>query len=252
VYATRPAGRWIRIILSRFAGLRICANCADAPGQLRGVPPSGCCPNFRRARPPLIRATPPDPPNDRAAFIPLTQGHYAMIDADDLKRVGRYKWCLSRSGHRLYAYRKHRRKSLYRHQFILNPPRGKVVDHIDGNGLNNRRRNLRFCTPQQNAWNQKCRRKKPDASSQYIGVHQPRKQPGKWYIQIKCGDDRVRLGPFETELQAARARDRKALELHGEFARLNFPQESHTGDGRPLLAKDAGCDRRERSPAENS
>jgi len=136
-YASRPCGRWFRLILSRFSGLLICANSADAPGKLRGVPPSGVCRNFHRRRPPLVRTKPPEPPDGTICYVPLTQGYYAMVDPEDFERVSRYKWCLSRTGNQFYAYRKHRRKSLRMHQFLMDPPKGMVVDHIDGNGLNN-------------------------------------------------------------------------------------------------------------------
>jgi hypothetical protein len=238
-YATRPCGRWFRLILSEFSGLLICANSADAPGELRGLSPSGVCPNFRAKRPLTVQAAPPpSPPADGAFFyIPLTQGQHAMVDAQDYERVSRYRWCLSRTGNQLYAYRKHHGKTLRMHQFIMNPPKGMVVDHIDGNGLNNRRDNLRICTPQQNAWNHK-RRKEPDASSQYIGVHRYKDRPDKWYVKIQRAGAGTYLGPFDSESEAARARDRKAIELFGQYARLNFPREDYVGsqtteEGRP-------------------
>ena len=140
VYATRPCGRWFRLVLAQFSGLLICANSAEAPGELRGLSPSNACPNFRAKRPPTVQAgPPPSPPADGSFFyIPLTQGEHAMVDAEDCERVRRYKWCLSRVGNQLYAYRKHHGKTLRMHQFIMNPPKGLVVDHIDGNGLNTR------------------------------------------------------------------------------------------------------------------
>jgi len=159
----------------------------------------------------------------------LTQGYHAVVDAEDYERVSRYKWCLSRSGNQLYAQRRCRGKTIRMHQFIMRPPKGKVVDHIDGNGLNNRRCNLRICTPQQNSWNHK-RRKQPGASSRFIGVYPYKKRPGKWYVKIKCGDERVNLGPFDSEIEAALARDRKARELFGEYASLNLPPgRGHAG-----------------------
>lgn len=224
VYAARASGRWLRVVMSRWPGLLICANSAEAPGTLQGVAPGGVCPNFRPKRPPVVRAAPPEPPDDGVRYIPLTQGYHAVVDAEDYERVSRYKWCLSRSGNQLYAQRRCRGKTIRMHQFIMRPPKGKVVDHIDGNGLNNRRGNLRICTPQQNTWNQK-RRKQQGASSRFIGVHRHKDRPGKWYVKIKCGDERVNLGPFDSEIEAARARDRKARELFGEYASLNLPPE---------------------------
>ena len=140
-YAARASGRWLRVLMSRWPGLLICANSADAPGTLQGVAPSGVCPNFRPKRLPAVRAAPPEPPDDGVRYIPLTQGYHAIVDAADYERLSRYKWCLSRSGNRLYAQRRCRGKTIRMHQFIMRPPKGKVVDHIDGNGLNKLLRN---------------------------------------------------------------------------------------------------------------
>jgi hypothetical protein len=225
IYATRPCGKWFQLAFWQFAGLLICANSAEAPGELRGVPGSSTCANFRAKRPVAVRMAPPPPPEDKAFYyIPLTQGQNAIVDAEDYERVRRHKWCLSRTGKQLYAQRRYRGKTIRMHQFIMNPPKGMVVDHIDGNGLNNRRCNLRICTPQQNIWNQK-RRKEPGASSQYIGVHRDKDRSDKWYVKIQCAGAGIYLGPFDSEIEAARARDRKALELFGEYARLNLPEE---------------------------
>jgi len=225
VYATRPCGKWFQLALWQFAGLLICANSAEAPGELRGVPRSGTCPNFRAKRPPAVHAAPPPPPEDKAFYyIPLTQGQNAIVDAEDYDRVRRHKWCLSRTGHQLYAQRRYRGKTLRMHQFIMNPPKGMVVDHIDGNGLNNRRSNLRICTQRQNTWNHKYT--KPEhASSQYVGVYRYKNRPEEWYARVQCNGDITDLGPFDSEIEAVRARDRTAIELFGEYARLNLPDE---------------------------
>lgn len=99
---------------------------------------------------------------------------------------------------------------------------GKIVDHINGDGLDNRLCNLRLCTKQQNAMS---RKKKSTASlSKYIGVSfDSRKQHinKRWHASIKSGDT-VRAKYFLTEIEAAKTRDEWAKELHGEFAALNF------------------------------
>jgi hypothetical protein len=225
-YATVPCGKWLRLILTPFAGLLLCANSAEAPGRLRGVPGCSTCPNFRAKRPLTVQTAPPPPqPPDGAFFyIPLTQGEYAMVDAEDYERVNRHKWCLSRSGNRVYAQRRCHGTTIRMHQFIMNPPQGKVVDHIDGNGLNNRRGNLRICNRQQNACNSR-RRKAPNASSPYIGVYRYKNRPDKWYVKVQCVGDVTNLGPFDSALEAARARDYQAVACFGEFAHLNLPEE---------------------------
>ena len=220
-YAVRPVGKWYRIILSRWPGLLTCLNHPDAPGQMVGVSCAGTCPNFRPRREPAVRSTPLDPPDDSVRYIPLTQGKYAIVDAEDYERVSRYKWCLSRTGNQLYAYRKHRGKTIRMHQFIMKPPKGMVVDHIDGNGLNNRRSNLRICTRPENNLN---RRRNPNTATGFKGVWRDKKT-GKYWAHTQLKGKRIRLGAFDTAVEAAHAYDRKAIELFGEFARLNFPED---------------------------
>jgi len=245
VYATRPCGKWLRLVLSHFAGLLLCANSAEAPGEVRGVPGSSSCPNFRAKRPPAVHTAPPPPPEDKAFFyIPLTQGQHAIVDAEDYERVRRHKWCLSRVGNRLYAQRRTHGKTQRMHQFIMNPPPGMVVDHIDGNGLNNRRCNLRVCTQRQNTWNHRYK-KSEHASSQYIGVYPYKPRPDKWYAKVQCGGEVTTLGLFDSEIEAARARDRKALELFGEFAQLNLPEEWPPERRAAVLAEASSRDAKE-------
>lgn len=223
VYARRPAGRWLRLILSRWMGLLFCTNHPDFPGDVIGVPPCSRCRNFR-FRPPLERSEVPDQTGLLVCTIPLTQKKVALVAAVDYERVNQYRWCAGRVGNQWYAYRKHFGKTLRMHQFIMNPPKGMVVDHANGNGLDNRRENLRLCTKLENAWNKR-RRKEEGAKSQYIGVYPCRRPPGKWCIKVMCNGEVTNLSPFDTPEEAARVRDRKALELHGEYAWLNFPEE---------------------------
>ena len=98
--------------------------------------------------------------------------------------------------------------------------KGMVVDHIDGNGLNNRRSSLRICTHRQNMWNSRPRGK----GSKYKGVCWDKSRK-RWIVVVRRGDLHIHLGRFDDEVEAARAYDRKAFELFGEFAYLNFPDE---------------------------
>lgn len=107
------------------------------------------------------------------------------------------------------------------HQFIMNPPKGMVVDYIDGNGLNNRRSNLRICTRPQNSLN--CARHSRNTTG-FKGVYQ-NKTTGKCSAQIQLNRKPAHLGTFNTAVEVARAYDRKARELFGPFARLNFPED---------------------------
>ena len=225
VYAGQPS--WFRVFRDTMAGWpsRLeCVNHPDAPGVLTEVSPDGSCRHFRARREKAVRTAPPAPPNDEIRYIALTQGKYAIVDAADYEWLNQWKWCAARTGNLWYAYRKHHGKTIRMHQLIMKPPKGKVVDHINGNGLDNRRANLRVCTRRENAWNHgRC--KKEDASSQFIGVHRRKEHPEKCYVRVTCDGEATNLGPFDDEVEAAQARDCKARELHGEFAYLNFPED---------------------------
>lgn len=105
------------------------------------------------------------------------------------------------------------------HVLLVKPPRGMLVDHWDGNGLNNCRKNLRVCTKQQNNMNTK---KRSNRSSKYKGVHF---RAGRWLAQIQVAGKKKHLGTFEEEADAALAYNFAATELFGPFARLNTAQE---------------------------
>ncbi len=108
------------------------------------------------------------------------------------------------------------------HQFLMGYRDGYTVDHINGDGLDCRRSNMRWATKSQQQANQGLSRAN---TSGYRGVSWvPRKS--KWLSRIKTNRVQVHLGYFMTPGDAARAYDRKALELFGEFARLNFPEEN--------------------------
>ena len=220
VYAVRLLDRLFRIALYGWPGLLACANHPDNPGRMMGVSYVATCRNFHRRWEPPLRIEPPEPPGDDVRYIALTQGKYAIVDAADYEWLNQHRWHASTTGTQVYAYCTHRGRNISMHQFIMRPPKGMVVDHIDGNGLNNRRCNLRICTVEQNVRNFKGRRKKPGATSRFIGVY---RYKGKWYARVQCADKRASLGPFNSEAEAAIARDLKAIELHGPYACLNFP-----------------------------
>jgi hypothetical protein len=103
------------------------------------------------------------------------------------------------------------------HRLIMNPPEGVFVDHINGDGLDNRRENLRLVTRQQNMANS---RKRHVGQSKYKGVSRARNSP-KWRACIVVNKKQIHLGTFDDELDAARAYDLKAVELYGEHAFTN-------------------------------
>jgi hypothetical protein len=158
--------------------------------------------------------------------IPLTQGKFARVDPQDYAELSRHKWCAAKQGNSFYAVRSDGDRQLRMHRVIMNAPAGMVVDHIDHDGLNNVKRNLRTCTRSQNARNQQPQKGR---SSPYIGVCWCKRER-KWYSRIHDQGRQRSLGLFENERDAARARDAAAIALHGEYAFLNLPPK------RPLLA----------------
>ncbi len=152
--------------------------------------------------------------------IELTFGKWAIIDAADYYRVKDFKWCAVQKGPTFYAKTLRTNGShLSLHRLITNAPKHLVVDHINHNGLDNRRSNLRLCTPAQNQQN-----KRPQAggTSRHKGVHWDKKRK-KYIAQIGHKSKRYTIGRFDNEDDAGRAYDKKAKELFGEYACLNFP-----------------------------
>ena len=151
------------------------------------------------------------------ATIPLTQGKFALIDDEDFERVNQVKWRYCKGAAQSQTARPER-KVLLMHRFVMHAPDGIEVDHVNGNALDNRKSNLRIATHRQNMANQKTR---TNNRSGYKGVSFHRKNK-KWVSQISTGSEHFYLGVFDTPLEAAIAYDKRASELFGKFARLNF------------------------------
>ena len=152
--------------------------------------------------------------------IPLTQGKVALVDDADYESLAQHKWFAQRILHHWYAVRRGGRT--YMHREILKPGPGEQCDHVDGNGLNNLRSNLRRCTPSQNQQN---RRKQVGTKNSLKGTRfHPRGRAKPWSASIWCWDGHHSLGYYATEEEAARAYDAAAREKFGEFALCNFPE----------------------------
>lgn len=170
----------------------------------------------------------------KSAIMNLGNGHNAIVDLEDLPRLSLLRW-FTEKGHGTYYARRSGgrkgspRKKTYMHQCVMGePPAGKEIDHINGNGLDNRKENLRFCSRRQNL--QAARKSKKNASSRYKGVIWE-KGAKKWRARISRLDGTLKhLGYFDSELDAARAYDKAALEMFGNFATPNFPKPAETQD----------------------
>lgn len=158
--------------------------------------------------------------------VDLSQGLVAIVDDDDRELVSGYSWTPRQGANTCYAYTNiphpsggGRQTKLYMHRLILGLAHGdpRQGDHIDGNGLNNRRSNLRFATRSQNQLN----RVGVDRTSTYKGVS---KNHSGWRARIYLDRTEHYLGTFPTEQEAVAAYDSAASRIHGEFARPNFPQ----------------------------
>ena len=158
----------------------------------------------------------------------IGKGKKSIIDAEDKEIVDKYNWRYSQHTKRsdigyvvTTARLPNGRYSTFSlHRYLLGNPKGKHVDHINGDRLDNRRINLRLSTRSQNAFNVK---KNPvNASSRYKGVSWS-KIKNKWHARIRKDYKMNHLGYFEDEHLAALAYDKAALKMAGEFALTNFP-----------------------------
>ena len=162
--------------------------------------------------------------------IKLTQGYVALVDVDDFEFLNQFKWHVrDGNGHNKYAIKNisvnNERIACRMHRVIMEAPKGVEVDHIDHNGLNNQKSNLRLCSTSQNAMNRKAR-----GSSKYLGVYIVKiKGKNKTYeyfkAQINTNGKYKSLGYFKSEEIAAKTYDEAAKNYHGEFANLNFKQD---------------------------
>lgn len=154
--------------------------------------------------------------------LPLSRGLVALVDDKDFARataVG--SWYADPSGCTFYARRnvwvdRDRCVTVKLHRFLTGWP---LVDHVNGNGLDNRRSNLRPATPAENARNRAVR---VDSRTGLKGVH--RRPDGRFRARIQVGDTRVHLGVFDTATAAADAYDTAAIQAFGPFARLNLAE----------------------------
>ena len=152
-------------------------------------------------------------------LIPLTQGMFAKVDKEDFESLSKFKWYAHKIGQKSYAARMttsvgRKRGLIHMHRQILGLPTNKVVDHIDGNGLNNSKSNIRLCSRAENLRN---RGRQVNNTSGYSGVAW-NKRHRYWEVYIKAGGGRIRLGYFRDKIDAINARMDGAYKYHKEFA----------------------------------
>lgn len=155
--------------------------------------------------------------------IPLTQGKNALIDPEDFKKVKPYKWYALFNRRMWYAKAtaknpKGKKSAVAMHRLVMGLDFGDPaqVDHRNGDGLDNRKANLRLAMQGQNIKNQK--KRSGTTSSKFKGVY---KRDHFWKAQISVNGEKLYLGRFDSEEDAARAYNVAAVKHHGDFACLN-------------------------------
>lgn len=140
-----------------------------------------------------------------------------QIDKEDFEKIKKHKWHGNKTGEKIYI-RSNCRK-LYLHRVIMGAKKGMVVDHINGDTLDNRKKNLRNCSHKKNIYNQVAQKR--NKTSIYKGVCFAKRER-KWRSYISKDGKQYHLGFYKNEKDAANAYDEKAKKLFKGFACLNF------------------------------
>ena len=150
--------------------------------------------------------------------IPLPNNVFTLVDDDDYSYLSKHKWNVTPHGYvQRFDYSEYpKRSTVTMHRLIMGNPVESQIDHINGDKLDNRKENLRIANRNQNAWNVG---KHSNNKSGLKGVYF-HKATGKWASSIRANGKRKHLGLFDTKEGAYEAYCRKAVELHGEFARF--------------------------------
>ena len=152
--------------------------------------------------------------------IKLTRGQVTLVDDEDFEYLNQFNFHAKPGQNTYYAICKIKANGKYLnkrlHRLIMNPPDNMEVDHIDRDGLNNQKSNLRICTHQQNQMN--CLKQK-NTTSKYKGVHFNGKN---YHSYIKINQKRIHIGYYDREIDAAKAYDKKAKELYKEYSNINI------------------------------
>lgn len=138
----------------------------------------------------------------------------ALVDSDDFEKININNWYLLKGKATFYAFR----DGVYLHRLIMGFP-DKPIHHINGNGLDNRKANLKILAQSTHRTTSKGRGK----SSKYKGIC---KRGDKWVVSIGTRESQKHLGYYNSEIEAAKVYDFHAKKLYGEFAYLNFPDQT--------------------------
>jgi len=149
----------------------------------------------------------------------IISGRTVLIDDEDYERVSKYKWYFNRQDRPTHGYVKTTipgHITIFLHKFIMGNP-SMVVDHINQDTLDNRKCNLRICTPCENMFNKS---KYKNNTSGYKGVFVDKRWPSRWRAKIGYKGKRISLGSYNTPEEAYQAYRKAAIELYGEYARV--------------------------------
>lgn len=152
--------------------------------------------------------------------IELTKGKFAIVDKEDYDELIKNSWFVNGGRTNTYASRASGKDAVMMHRQIMGIHKSdnRQVDHINHDGLDNRKENLRVCTRSENLRNKRLYK---GSKSRYIGVDY-KKDRGRWRARLTVGGRVIEGGTFKTEEEAGRKRDAMAIEHHGNFANLNF------------------------------
>jgi len=146
--------------------------------------------------------------------IKLTQGKHALVDDEDYEELSKYKWHAVNTGNHLYARNSN---GVYMHREVMNTPKGKYTDHINHDGLDNRKSNLRVCTNQQNCWNKSLQ---SNNTTGHQGVYfdgRPKRQK-RWYVRFKLNGKKLSLGYFKNIEEAIKKQEDFVNNLCKDFS----------------------------------
>ena len=153
--------------------------------------------------------------------IPLTQGKVALVDDEDFEYLNQWKWNYHKSRKTGYAtrsfWKEGKGSTIIMHRLLLNASKEQMVDHINHNGIDNRKHNLRLCTPHENACNSE---KQINNSSGIKGVDYFDRLK-KWRVRIQSNNKQFHIGVYPTKETALIAYNEAAIKYHGAFALLN-------------------------------